>query len=89
MNGRGSGPIQPFIGRGGARGPVGNNFSFMGLNGGFPDLANASPEIIRKEVIPTLVRMGEEGKRSGSMNEASFRDLMSQVQSFQFVKNNV
>merc|ERR1719154_620133 len=79
MNGRGSGPIQPFIGRGGARGPVGNSFSFMGLNGGFPDLANASPEIIRKEVIPTLVRMGEEGKRSGSMNEASFRDLMSQI----------
>ena len=79
MNGRGAGPIQPFIGRGGARGPVGNNFSFMGLNSGFPDLANASPEIIRKEVIPTLVRMGEEGKRSGSMNEASFRELMSQV----------
>ena len=76
MNGRGAGPIQPFIGRGGGRGPVGNNFSFMG---GIPDLTNASPEIIRKEVIPTLVRMGEEGKRSGSMNEAQFRDLMSQV----------
>ena len=76
MNGRGAGPIQPFIGRGGGRGPVGNNFSFMG---GIPDLTNASPEIIRKEVIPTLVRMGEEGKRSGSMNEAQFRELMSQV----------
>lgn len=78
MNGRGGGPIQPFIGRGGGRGPVGNNF-FMGPNGGMPDLTNASPEVIRKEVIPTLVRMGEEGKRSGSMNEAQFRDLMAQV----------
>ena len=79
MNGRGGGSIQPFLGRGGgSRGGPQNNFSFPN-NGGIPDLSVTSPEMIRKEVIPMMVRMGEEGKRSGTINEAQFRDLMSQV----------
>ena len=35
-----------------------------------PDLSVTSPEMIRKEVIPMMVRMGEEGKRSGTITEA-------------------
>ena len=38
-----------------------------------------SPEIIRKKVIPMLVQMGEEGKRTGSLNEGEFRNLMEKV----------
>ena len=77
-----SGPVQPFIGRGAVDGAprplMGNGFPSFGPNG-LPDLTAASPEMIRKEVIPSLVRMAEEGKRNGSINEVQFRDLMKQV----------
>ena len=78
-----NGPVQPFIGRGGSGEPaprplMGNNFPLMGPNG-LPDLTNASPEMIRKEVIPSFVRIAEEGKRNGSINEVQFRDIMKQV----------
>ena len=53
----------------------------MGPNGLPVDLANISPEMIRKEVIPTMVRMGEEAKRCGTISEAEFRNVMAQVMS--------
>ena len=85
MNGGRGGqpPIPPFGGgRGGSRQPaMGNNFPMMGPNGLPVDLANISPEMIRKEVIPTMVRMGEEAKRCGTISEAEFRNVMAQVMS--------
>ena len=60
---------------------MGNNFPMMGPNGLPVDLANISPEMIRKEVIPTMVRMGEEAKRCGTISEAEFRNVMAQVMS--------
>ena len=43
------------------------------------DLNSTDPEIIRKEVIPKLISMGEQGRRNGTINEMQFRDLMTQV----------
>ena len=86
-NGRGGGPMPPF-GRGGNRmpGPMGQNgpmFPFplgMGLGPGMPmDLNATDPEVIRKEVIPALIKMGEQGRQNGTINEMQFRDLMTQV----------
>jgi hypothetical protein len=37
------------------------------------------PEVVRKEVIPTLIRMGQEGRARGTVNEEQFREFMSQV----------
>ena len=50
------------------------------MGGGIPDLTTTSPEMIRKEVIPNLVRMGQEGRDNGSINEVQFRDFMAQVE---------
>ena len=68
----------------GRAGPNGNIPPFMANSGPpiqnfFPDLNSTSPEIIRKEVIPMLVKMGEEGKRNGKLNEGEFRNIMEQV----------
>jgi len=84
-NGRG-GPLPPF-GRGGTRlpGPMGHNgpmfpFPMGNMVHNMPmDLNTTDPEIIRKEVIPKLISMGEQGRRSGTINEMQFRDLMTQV----------
>jgi len=43
------------------------------------DLNSTDPEIIRKEIIPKLVAMGEQGRMNGTINEMQFRDLMTQV----------
>ena len=77
-NGRGQNGPPPFMGgRGGARS---QNFGqFMPGQGGVPDFNTTSPEMIRKQVIPYLVKMGEEGKRSGTLNETQYRDIMNQV----------
>ena len=86
-NGRGGGaggPLPPF-GRGGSRmpGPMGPNgpmFPFslgMGLNP--MDLNATDPEVIRKEVIPKLIKMGEQGLHNGTINQIQFNDLMTQV----------
>ena len=90
-NGRGGGqggPLPPF-GRGGTRmpmpGPMGHNgpmfpFSMGNMVPGMPmDLNTTDPEIIRKEIIPKLISMGEQGRRNGTINEMQFRDLMTQV----------
>merc|ERR1719431_1306870 len=88
-NGRGGGqggPLLPF-GRGGSRmpGPMGHNgpmfpFSMGNMVPGMPmDLNTTDPEIIRKEIIPKLISMGEQGRRNGTINEMQFRDLMTQV----------
>ena len=57
---------------------MGNNIPLMGPNV-LPDLTNASPEMIRKDVIPSFVRIAEEWKRNGSIIEVQFRDIMKQV----------
>ena len=57
---------------------MGNNIPLMGPNV-LPDLTNASPEMIRKDVIPSFVRIAEEWKRNGSIIEVQFRDIMNQV----------
>ena len=87
-----NGSIPPFMAN---SGPPVQNFPFMGTGGlpdwnstspemirkeFMPMLVNTtSPEIIRKEVIPMLVQLGEEGKRTGKLNEGEFRNLMEQV----------
>ena len=48
----------------------------------FPNLPNldmANPEMVRKEVIPNLIRYAEEGQASGRYTEEQFRTLMQQV----------
>ena len=57
---------------------MGNNIPLMGPNV-LPDLTNASPEMIRKDVIPSFVRIAEVWKRNGSIIEVQFRDIMKQV----------
>jgi hypothetical protein len=37
------------------------------------------PEVVRKEVIPTLIRIAQEGRERGTVNENQFREFMSQV----------
>ena len=59
-------------------GPQMRNFPFLGP-AGLPDWSSASPEDIRKKVIPMMVRMGEEGKRDGKLNDVEFRNFMEQV----------
>ena len=66
--------------------PNGNIPPFMANSGppmqtfpGLPDFNSTSPEIIRKEIIPMLVQKGEEGKRSGTLNQEQFRNFMEQV----------
>ena len=54
--------------------------SYKGMVPGMPmDLNSTDPEIIRKEVIPKLVAMGEQGRMNGTINDMQFRDLMTQV----------
>ena len=70
----------PF-GRGGRWGGPG---VFPGIFPGIPmaamgDLNAVDPETIRKEVIPNLIRMGEQGRDSGTINEVQFRDLMKKI----------
>ena len=72
-NGRGNnGPVQPFLGGLGGGRSMANNFPF-------PDINTTSPEVIRKEVIPNVMRMVEEGRNNGSINENQFREFMAQV----------
>ena len=97
QNGRGgpNGNIPPFMANSGPQVPM-RNFPFNGSAPGLPDWNTAtpelirkevipmlvhttSPEIIRKEVIPMLVQMGEEGKRSGKLNDIEFRNFMEKV----------
>jgi hypothetical protein len=52
---------------------------FPGQAGNPTDQSTLDPEHIRKEVIPTLIRMGQQGRDSGSINELQFRDLMQQI----------
>ena len=81
-NGR---PIPPFgnQSRGGRRMPVGPNsqmFPFpMGGPNGFPDFHTTDPKVIRNEVIPQLVQMGQTGRANGTINEMQFNELMKQV----------
>ena len=70
-----NGNIPPFLAN---SGPHMRNFSLM-TAGNFPDWNSTSPEIIRKEVIPMLVQMGEDGKRSGKLNDGEFNNFMSRV----------
>ena len=87
-----NGNIPPFLAN---SGPPMANFPFMGtgglpdFNSTSPEMIRnevipmlvdtTSPEIIRKRVIPMLVQMGEEGKRTGKLNEGEFRNLMERV----------
>ena len=77
MNGRGGqgGPMPPF-GRGGPRGGAP---PMMGNNLPMPNLSTISPENVRKEVIPSFVKMVEEGKRNGRVNDSEFRLIMTEV----------
>ena len=42
-------------------------------------MLQTDPEMVRKEVIPVLIRMGQEGLNRGTVNQDQFRDFMSQV----------
>jgi hypothetical protein len=44
-------------------------------------MLQTDPEVVRKEVIPTLIRMGREGLQRGTVNQDQFRDFMNQVNS--------
>ena len=66
-------------GRGGGPGVFPGIFpNIAGIHPG-TDLSAVDPETIRKEVIPTLIRMGEQGRDSGTINEVQFRDLMKRI----------
>ena len=43
------------------------------------DLNSTDPEIIRKEVIPKPLAMGEQGWMNGTINDMQFRNFMTQV----------
>ena len=73
-----NGNIPPFMANSGPPPPQMENIPFMGA-GGLNDWNTTSPEIIRKEIIPMLVQKGEEGKRSGTLNQEQFRNFMEQV----------
>ena len=52
--------------------------SYKGMVPGMPmDLNSTDPVIIRKEVIPKPLAMGEQGGMNGTINDMQFRDLMT------------
>ena len=52
--------------------------SYKGIVPGMPkDLNSTDPEVIRKEVIPKPLAMGEQGGMNGTINDMQFRDLMT------------
>ena len=54
--------------------------SYKGMVPGMPmDLNSTDPVIIRKEVIPKPLAMGEQGGMNGTINDMQYRDLMTQV----------
>jgi len=69
-------------------GPAFNNGMNQGPEPPFPqgmlpnlenDLDMMNPENVRKEVIPNLIKMAEDGRANGRYNEIQFRNLMQQV----------
>jgi len=61
-------------------GPNSQMFPFpMGGPNGFPDFHTTDPKVIRNEVIPQLVQMGQTGRANGTINEMQFNELMKQV----------
>ena len=43
------------------------------------DIMNANPEIIRKEVIPNMIKLGRECMDKGTINEHEFNEFFNQV----------
>jgi len=81
----GGGPMM-YGPRGGGRGGFGRG----GRGGGPPplpglpglppiDIMNANPELIRKEVIPNMIKLGRECMDKGTINEQEFNEFFNQV----------
>ena len=75
------GPMFGFQPRGGMGPPFRPGFrmpsGLPGLHG--PDITKTDPVIIRKEVIPNLMKLGQECKEKGTIDEVQFREFMNQV----------
>ena len=61
----------------------------MGGPNGFPDFHTTDPKVIRNEVIPQLVQMGQTGRANGTINEMQFNELMKQVTIDKFAINSL